>query len=61
MPSPDRYNIKLPYSKLGGNMGKRISTEPDLKYKRSVPGPGHYKLTVTEMSQTGSYILSTYK
>ncbi len=41
-------------------MGQRINTDFDLKYKKSVPCPGMYKLTATEIGR-GSYLLSTYK
>lgn len=34
LPSPDRYHVKVGYSKLGGYMGERIATDPDLRYKR---------------------------
>jgi hypothetical protein len=47
IPSPNKYDIKLPFSKIGGRMGERIVTEPDLKYQKSIPGPGEYQLTVT--------------
>ena len=46
--------------RTGGGMGERIKTDFDLKYKKSIPGPGTYKLTATEIGK-GSYMLSTYK
>jgi hypothetical protein len=60
-PSPNKYNVESKHSHIGGKMGERIKTDPDAKYKRSIPGPGSYKLEATEMKTTGNYILSTFK
>jgi len=47
-------------TKIGGNLGERLKTDFDLKYRKEVPGPGTYKLGATEIGN-GTYFLSTYK
>jgi len=42
MPSPDRYKVAVEKSHRGGGIGQRIKTDYEVKYKRSVPGPGSY-------------------
>ena len=41
-------------------MAAKLPTEFDLVVKKKTPGPGTYKLNVTEMKGSGSYILSNY-
>jgi hypothetical protein len=40
VPSPNKYDIRLPYSHLGGKIGERLTTEPNLKRNKLTPGPG---------------------
>lgn len=42
-------------------MGERIKTDFDMKEKKSIPGPGSYKLNGTEIGNKGLYVLSTLK
>jgi len=41
-------------------MAARLPTELDMVAKKKTPGPGTYKLDITEMKGAGSYILSNY-
>lgn len=59
-PSPDKYLLPAQRIRIGGKMGERIRTDPDARYKATLPGPAAYKLDCTEMKQ-GNYILSTFK
>jgi hypothetical protein len=61
VPSPDKYTISSNRTPIGGQIGQRIKTEPDAKEKRTIPGPGTYKLNATDLSNKGQYILSTVK
>jgi hypothetical protein len=45
VPSPDKYNIPNIHKPIGGRMGERIKTDFSLKEKKTIPGPGTYKLT----------------
>ena len=60
-PSPDRYNPQVPKSSLGGGMGQRIKTDPNVREKKDIPGPGTYKLTSIEIANQGRYALSNFK
>ncbi len=42
-------------------MAAKLPTGLDLVAKKKTPGPGSYKLDVTQMKGTGSYVLSDYK
>lgn len=61
-PSPTAYRIKtnMYYSTKGGRMAAKLPSEIDLVSKKKTPGPGAYKLDVTQMKGSGSYILSQY-
>jgi hypothetical protein len=60
-PSPNKYNISNTHQIVGGRIGERIKTEPALKEKKMIPGPGSYKLDAIQMKDRGSYVLSSYK
>lgn len=61
VPSPDKYNIPGIKSMIGGRIGERIMTEPDIKEKMTIPGPGTYKVNATDLSNKGHYVLSTVR
>jgi hypothetical protein len=44
IPSPNKYDIHLPRSHIGGRMGIRLETDPGTKRSRDHPGPGAYNL-----------------
>ena len=46
---------------IGGRIGERIMTEPDIKEKMTIPGPGTYKVNATNLSNKGHYVLSTVR
>lgn len=41
-------------------MAAKLPSEIDVAIKKRTPGPGTYKLDVTEMKASGSYILSNF-
>lgn len=61
IPSPDRYNLSAKRAGVGGGMGPKIITDFQLKYKRSIPGPGTYKLTGNDLCSQGHYLLSHFR
>jgi hypothetical protein len=42
-------------------MGIRIKTEPNIKEKETIPGPGSYNLKGIQLGNKGTYVLSTLK
>lgn len=39
-------------------MGSRLPTDIDLIQKKKGPGPGSYRLDVSDVSRSGSFVLS---
>lgn len=61
MPSPDKYTIQLPFSKVSGKIFSRLPTDLDLITKKKTPGPGAYDPRGVNVADSGSYILSKMK
>jgi hypothetical protein len=61
LPSPNKYYIKPPRSRVGGQIGVRLKTEFDANKDKLYPGPGTYKLNVMEMANSSAFVLSTFK
>lgn len=58
LPSPSKYDIKLPKTRVGGHISIRMETEPSSKLKP--PGPGAYNLDSIDMV-TSKFALSKFK
>ena len=62
LPSPDKYNPVKKKVIIGCGIANRIETDPIMKEKKSVPGPGAYNLNGVDLSaKSGQYILSNFR
>jgi len=43
VPSPNKYTVVVPMSKVSGKIGMKLKSELDQAAKSKTPGPGSYK------------------
>ena len=48
-PAPNHYTLEAQLMKVGGDLGhqERMGSDPSLRAKKDVPGPGSYKTKAT--------------